>query len=76
MVDLSKLSDQTSEMLLDLVQELQPVSAEQVRQALAERTGEPVELAAVVRYLEFLRSGFPRKTAHAGPERWIVVELG
>jgi len=26
--------------------------------------------------MEFLRSGFPRKLAHAGPGRWNMVDLG
>ena len=43
---------------------------------LARRHGVEAPIEQVVRYMEFLRSGFPRKLAHAGPGRWNMVDLG
>ncbi len=76
MADLSKLTQETSDKILDIVAELAPCTPEQVRGALAERHAIEAPIEQVVRYMEFLRSGFPRKLAHAGPERWIAVDLG
>ncbi len=76
MSDLSKLCEETSTKIMDIVAELQPASARQVREELARRHGIQAELDQVVRYMEFLRSGFPRKLAHAGPDAWVVIELG
>jgi len=75
MIDLTKLSQETSDAILDLVAELQPVSAERVQQELDSRFGVKAELALVVKYMEWLRSSFPRKLAHAGPDLWILVDL-
>ncbi len=76
MDDLSKLSDETSDRIMTIVEELQPVGAPRVREELARRHGLEVELEPLVRYMEMLRSGFPRKLAHAGPDAWGVVDLG
>ncbi|NLC56615.1 MAG: hypothetical protein GX774_07265 [Armatimonadetes bacterium] len=75
MSDLTQLTEQNSTRILDLVAELQPATAQQIRDELARRHQLDVPLEQVVHYLEWLRSGFPRKLAHAGPERWIVVDL-
>ena len=75
MDDLSKLSEENSSRIFDIVAELQPATARQVQEELERRHGVRAELAQVVHYMEWLRSGFPRKLAHAGPERWIVVDL-
>jgi hypothetical protein len=74
MSDLTQLTEQNSTRILDLVAELQPATAQQIRDELARRHQLDVPLEQVVHYLEWLRSGFPRKLAHAGPERWIVVD--
>jgi len=76
MSDLSRLSDENSNRIFAIVEELQPVSAQRVREELERRHAMAAPLEQVVRYMEFLRSGFPRKLAHAGPELWIVVDLG
>ena len=76
MADLTRLSQETSDCILDIVGELQPCTAEQVREALAQRHDLAAPVAQVERYMEFLRSGFPRKLAHAGPGRWSMVDLG
>ena len=76
MSDLSRLTDQNSNRIFAVVEELQPVSAQRVREELERRHDLSAPLEQVVRYMEFLRSGFPRKLAHAGPELWILVELG
>ncbi len=76
MGDLSKLSQENSERILDLVAELGTCTAAQVQAGLAERHGLAAPLEQVERYMEFLRSGFPRKLAHAGPGRWNIVDLG
>ena len=76
MGDLKKLTSESSERILDLVAELGQCTAEQVQAQLAERHGLEAPLEQVVRYMEFLRSGFPRKLAHAGPGRWNLVDLG
>ncbi len=76
MVDLTKLTQANSDLILDLVAELAPCTAEQVHAELARRHGVEAPIEQVVRYMEFLRSGFPRKLAHAGPGRWNMVDLG
>ena len=76
MDDLSKLSEENSDRIMTIVEELQPVTAREVREELARRYGLEVELEQLVRYMEWLRSGFPRKLVHAGPDAWGVVDLG
>jgi len=34
-----------------------------------------VDAAELKRYLEWLRSGFPKRLVHAGLERWSMVEM-
>lgn len=75
MADLSKLTPENSERILDIVAELGQCTVAQVRAELAARHGVAAEEAQVERYMEFLRSEFPRKLAHAGPGRWILVDL-
>jgi len=76
MADLTKLSQENSDRILDIVGEQANCTAEDVQAALAERHGIEAPIEQVVRYMEFLRSGFPRKLAHAGPGRWVMVDLG
>lgn len=76
MSDLTRLTQENSDRILDIVGELELCSAEEVRNELARRHGLEAPLEQVARYMEFLRSGFPRKLAHAGPGRWIMVDLG
>lgn len=76
MSDLTRLTQENSDRILDIVGELELCSAEEVRNELARRHGLEAPLEQVERYMEFLRSGFPRKLAHAGPGRWIMVDLG
>ena len=76
MSDLAKLTRENSDRILDIVAELPNCTADQVRLDLASRHGLDAPLEQVTRYMEYLRSGFPRKLAHAGPERWIMVDLG
>jgi len=76
MADLTKLNQETSDWILDIVGELGTCTAEQVKEELARRHGLEAPLEQLVRYMEFLRSGFPRKLAHAGPGRWVMVALG
>jgi len=76
MADLTKLTQENSDRILDLVGELGSCTADQVRSELAQRYGIDAPLEQVTRYMEFLRSGFPRKLAHAGPGRWVMVDLG
>lgn len=75
MGDLSKLNAEASGWIFDIVGELQPVTVGRVRDELAQRHGLEAEVAQVKRYMEFLRSGFPKKLAHAGPEAWTLVDL-
>ena len=75
MADLSKLCDENSRMVMDIVDDLQPVTAERVHEELARRHGIEADLEQVVRYMEYLRSSFPRKLAHAGPDAWVVIDL-
>ena len=74
--DLTKLTPENSNRILDIVGELELCTAQQVRDELTTRHGLEAPLEQVERYMEFLRSGFPRKLAHAGPGRWIMVDLG
>jgi len=74
-MDLTKLSPENSERILNIVGELGQCTAEQVRQELVRRYGVQAPLESVERYMEFLRSGYPRKLAHAGPGLWILVDL-
>jgi len=76
MPDLGKLTQDNTDIIMAIVEELQPVTAKQVQEELARRHGIQEDLDRVVRYMEWLRSGFPRKLAHAGPDAWIVVDLG
>ena len=75
MSDLTKLTDENTDRILDLVEELQPVAAQRVREELGRRHGIHADLEQVTRYMEWLRSGFPRKLSHAGPDLWIMVDL-
>jgi transposase len=76
MDDLTRLSEENNKRILDIVEALQPATAQQVQEELERRHGVRASLEQVTRYMEFLRSNFPRKLAHAGPELWIVVDLG
>ncbi|NPV45932.1 MAG: hypothetical protein HPY69_03155 [Armatimonadetes bacterium] len=76
MSDLTKLTPENSERILDIVADLGRPTAAQVQAELASRYGLKAPLEQVVRYMEFLRSGFPRKLAHAGPDHWVMVDLG
>lgn len=76
MSDLTRLTQENSDRILNIVADLELCSAEQVQEQLAERHGLQAPLEQLERYMEFLRSGFPRKLAHAGPGRWIMVDLG
>ena len=67
MADLTKLTGENSERILDIVADLQTCTAEEVRAELSRRHGLEAPVEQVERYMEFLRSGFPRKLAHAGP---------
>jgi hypothetical protein len=76
MSDLTKLTEENSTRILDIVAKLGTCTAEQVREELAQSHALDAPIEQVTRYMEFLRSGFPRKLAHAGPGRWTVVDLG
>ncbi|MEN6545447.1 MAG: hypothetical protein ABFE07_05335 [Armatimonadia bacterium] len=76
MSDLTRLTQENSDRILDIVGELELCSAKQVQEELVRRHGLEAPMEQVERYMEFLRSGFPRKLAHAGPGRWIMVDLG
>lgn len=76
MADLTRLSRETSDMILDIVADLELCTSEQVRDELRTRHNIDAPVEQVERYMEFLRSGFPRKLAHAGPGRWNMVDLG
>ena len=76
MADLTRLTQENSDRILDLVGELGSCTPQQVQSELAGRYGLEAPLEQVVHYMEFLRSGFPRKLAHAGPGRWVMVDLG
>lgn len=75
MGDLTKLTQENSDRILDVVTGLASCTAEQVQGELVRRHGLEATVEQVERYMEFLRSGFPRKLAHAGPGRWIAVDL-
>jgi transposase len=75
MSDLTKLNEENSNRILDIVAALQPVTAQRVLEELARQHGVEAELGQVVRYMEWLRSGFPRKLSHAGPDLWLMVDL-
>jgi len=76
MDDLKKPSDDRTREIMAIVEELQPVTADRVQEELARRHGLEVDRAQLVRYMEWLRSGFPRKLAHAGPDAWALIDLG
>ena len=75
MDDLTKASDGNTVKIMAIVEELQPVSAKRVREELSRRHAMEADLDQLVRYMEWLRSGFPRKLAHAGPDAWVVIDL-
>ncbi len=75
MADLTRLNQATSDLIMDIVGDLGTCTAEQVQAELLRRDGTAAERDELVRYMEFLRSGFPRKLAHAGPGRWVLVVL-
>ncbi|NCO43023.1 MAG: hypothetical protein COZ06_03075 [Armatimonadetes bacterium CG_4_10_14_3_um_filter_66_18] len=75
MTDLTKLTEENSNLILDVVAALQPVTAQRVLEELTRHPGVAAELAQLVRYMEWLRGGFPRKLAHAGPDLWLMVDL-
>ena len=76
MGDLTKLNKEDSEHILDIVGELGTCTTEDVLRGLSARHGTEAPIEQVQRYMEFLRSGFPRKLVHAGPGRWNLVDLG
>ncbi|MBP8952671.1 MAG: hypothetical protein KBI47_09810 [Armatimonadetes bacterium] len=76
MADLTRLTRENSDMILDIVADLELCTSEQVRDELRTRHNIDAPVEQVERYMEFLRSGFPRKLAHAGPGRWNLVDLG
>jgi hypothetical protein len=76
MSDLTKLTKENSDRILDIVAELGTCTAEQVQAELVKRHDLDAPMEQLTRYMEYLRSGFPRKLAHAGPGRWNIVELG
>ena len=75
MHDLRKPCDENTRKIMAIVESLQPVTATQVQAELARRHGIEVDLDQLVRYMEWLRSGFPRKLAHAGPDAWVLIDL-
>jgi hypothetical protein len=75
MLDLSRLSQETSDLIFAAVADIQPATAAQVKEELQRRHGGEVALERLVHYMEFLRSAFPKKLAHAGPDNWVVVDL-
>lgn len=75
MPDALPLTEENTQRLFDIVAALQPATTRQVQEELARRHGVEVDLAELTRYLEWLRSGFPRRLVHAGLERWAVIEL-
>jgi len=75
MDDLTKVSDENSAKIMAIVEELQPVSAKQVQEELSRRHAMETDLDQLAHYMEWLRSGFPRKLAHAGPDAWVVIDL-
>ncbi len=76
MTDLSKLTQENSDRILDIVGDLGTCTTQQVQAELLTRHGLDAPVEQLERYMEFLRSGFPRKLAHAGPGRWNMVDLG
>jgi len=76
MSDLTKLTQESSDRILDIVGDLGNCTTEQVQEQLRLRHDLDAPIEQVERYMEFLRSGFPRKLAHAGPGRWNMVDLG
>jgi len=75
MHDLRKACDENTSKIMAVVESLQPVTAERVQEELAHKHGIEADLDQVVRYMEWLRSGFPRKLAHAGPDAWVLIDL-
>lgn len=75
MSDALPLSEENTSRLFALVEALQPATTRQVQEALAEQYGLQVEAEELKRYLEWLRSGFPKRLVHVGLERWSVVEM-
>jgi len=75
MADLTKLTEENSSRIFEIVAALQPCTAKQVQEELARRHDLQAPLEQVVHYMEFLRSSFPRKLAHAGPDHWVVIDL-
>lgn len=63
------------EALWEIVQDLQPCTLREVVARLAERG---IEMApeTVQAILEEMRTSYPRRTTHAGPDRWGALELG
>lgn len=60
--------------VLDIVATLQPVGPDRVAKELANK-GMKVSPAEVLEIMEGLRSAFPRKLSHAGPERFAYHDL-
>lgn len=75
MADLTKLTQENSDRILDIVGDKPNCTVAEVQAELLARHDLDAPVAQVERYMEFLRSGFPRKLAHAGPGRWIMVDL-
>jgi len=63
------------EALFRIVQELQPCTVREVVARLKEEHGIELEQEAVRAILEEMRMAYPRRTVHAGPDRWGAVEV-
>ena len=62
--------------LFAIVQQMQPCTLREVVALLAQDHGIQMEPEQVRAVLEEMRTCYPRRTIHAGPDRWGALELG
>ena len=69
------ITDEHTDRIFEIVEERQLATVREVCAEFKARHGAEVAEEAMESYMEWLRSSFPRKLAHAGPDHWIVVDL-
>jgi len=61
--------------VFEVVRKMQPVTANEVCKALRKTYGLRMAEEEMHEHLERLRSSFPTRLVHAGPDRYYVIDL-
>lgn len=61
--------------IFEVVRKMQPVTAKEVCMVLRETHGIQMSEEEMYEHLERLRSSFPTRLVHAGPDRYHLIDL-